>query len=127
MPPNDRQDEIVRSLKDLVQQQSTLLNQHQTQINTMQNQLGILTDVATRLAVIEERREQDRDNIKILFSQVESVRGRVDVLHTQVTSRFPIYDSLNEVYKTLNAKLWTAIFTGVLGLLLAGGKLMLGN
>ena len=122
----DRQDEVLASIEKSVSQQSLLSAQHQSQINTMQQQLNILTDVATRLAVIEERREQDRDNIKLLFTQVDAVRGRVDVLHTQVTAKFPVYDSLAEVYKAMNAKLWTAILTGVLGLVIAGGKVVLG-
>lgn len=112
----DQASQILNSLQTVVNQQQSILSRQQAQLDNMQEQLGMLTEVATKLAVMEERRIEDKTRISDLEKRFESVRDRVN-------EKFPQYDALIEMFKTVNNKLWAAIVVAVVGLLLSAAKL----
>lgn len=120
---NDQSNQILQSLQTVVSQQQTMLvgqqtiqSRQQAQLDNMQEQLGMLTEVATKLAIMEERRAEDKGRLADLEERFEKVRDRVN-------ERFPQYDTLTETFKAVNSKLWTAIGIAIVGLLLSAAKL----
>lgn len=108
--------QILSSLQTVVTQQQHILTRQQTQLDNMQEQLGMLTEVATKLAVMEERRAEDKDRV----SEIDS---RVGLMRDRVNEKFPQYDGLLEMYKSLNNKLWGAIFVTLISMLVGAIKL----
>lgn len=115
--------DVLLNLQRVVAQQESILNgqqqlmaRQQQQLDSMQDQLGMLTEVATKLAVMEERRGEDKANITKLDD-------RVTKLHERVSEKFPQYDTLVEAYKALNNKLWAALGTAIISLIMGASKL----
>lgn len=81
----------------------------------MQDQLGMLTEVATKLAVMEERRIEDK-------TRVADMEKRMEVVRDMVVSKFPQYDEMMNAYKTINNKLWGALATAVIALVVTTAK-----
>lgn len=113
---------LFSALRDTVSQQKELLGEvtqvvkrQQNQLDGMQEQLGMLTEVATKLAFMEERRAEDKLRLIELEKRFELVRDRVN-------EKFPQYDSMVDTYKSVNNKLWGAIAAALFGLVLAGSK-----
>lgn len=105
----------VTQQKDLLAEVTQVVKRQQHQLDGMQEQLGMLTEVATKLAFMEERRAEDKLRIVELEKRFEVVRDRVN-------EKFPQYDSMVETYKSVNNKLWGAIAAALFGLVLAGSK-----
>lgn len=101
--------------KDLLAEVTQVVKRQQHQLDGMQEQLGMLTEVATKLAFMEERRAEDKQRLVELERRFELVRDRVN-------EKFPQYDSMVDTYKSVNNKLWGAIAAALFGLVLAGGK-----
>lgn len=108
-------DEILGSLHTVVIQQQNLLERQQRQMDSMQEQLGMLTEVATKLAIMEERRIEDK-------TRVADMEKRMEVVRDMVVAKFPQYDSLLETYKTLNNKLWGALAAAIVAVIIAASK-----
>lgn len=107
-------EEILGSLQTVVIQQQNLLERHQKQMDSMQDQLGLLTEVATKLALMEERRIEDKN-------RVADMEKRMEVVRDMVVAKFPQYDDLLLAYKSLNTKLWGALFTAIIALVIGVG------
>lgn len=103
---------VAGQLTSTMSQQGQLLQRQQAQLDGMQEQLGMLTELAMKLAVVEERRAEDK-------AIVLDLSKRVEVLRDKISERFPLYDRMNDAYVSVNNKLWGAIVVGVVGLLLA--------
>lgn len=130
MPGNDfrphnssMSDDILRSLQTVVGQQATILqgqqqmlSRQESRLDAMQEQLGMLTEVATKLAVMEERRGEDKQALGKL-------EDRFNLLQNRVIANFPQYDGLVETYKTVNNRLWAAIGVSLMGLIIGAVKL----
>ena len=108
-------DEILGSLHAVVIQQQNLLERQQKQMDSMQEQLGMLTEVATKLAIMEERRIEDK-------TRVSDMEKRVEVVRDLVVAKFPQYDSMMDTYKTLNNKLWGALAAAVVAVVMSASK-----
>jgi hypothetical protein len=116
-------DGLLASLQTVVAQQATILQGQQqmlarqdARLDAIQEQLGMLTEVATKLAVMEERRGEDKQALSKLddrFTAVEKL----------VIANFPKYNDLVDTYKNLNNKLWSAIGIGVIGVILGAAKM----
>jgi hypothetical protein len=76
----------------------------------------MLTEVATKLAVMEERRGEDK-------ATIAKLEIRVDKISDRITEKLPQYDGLLETYKSVNNKLWAAIAAAVIGVILGAAKL----
>ena len=113
---SDQQSQILASLQTIVTQQQDILRRQQSQLDNMQDQLGMLTEVATKLAFMEERRAEDKTHLADLEHRFNLVRDRVN-------EKFPQYDALTETYTAVNNKLWGAIGAAAIGVLLGAAKL----
>jgi flagellar biosynthesis/type III secretory pathway chaperone len=120
MPPpsnfTNEHSQILSSLQTVVTQQQNILGRQQMQLDNMQEQLGMLTEVATKLAVMEERRVEDKD-------RVSELEDRVEVMRDRVNEKFPQYDGLVEMYKSMNNKLWAALIGVVVSVILGAIKM----
>ena len=127
MSDNDKHtlatDVVISSLQTVVAQQATILQNMQqmlqrqdARLDAMQEQLGMLTEVATKLAVMEERRGEDKQALGKLDDRFSAVEK-------QVTAKFPKYDDLVDAYKNLNNRMWAALGTAAVGLILGAIKM----
>lgn len=107
----DNNQNVVNGLETLVKAQQSTLDQMRAQLSGVQDQLGVLTEVATKLAILEERRGEDK-------ATLSEMRTKLDKVHDRMLERFPHYDNLVTMYQDMNRKLWGAIFVAGVGLVL---------